>query len=32
MRGKGDQGGGILVLRLDSSVKYTVGRPIDNFQ
>lgn len=32
MRGKGDQGGGILVLRLDNSVKFHVGRPIDNYQ
>jgi len=32
MRPMGGQGGGILVLHLDGHVKYTVGRPIDNFQ
>ena len=32
MRPKGGEAGGILVLHLDGHVKYTVGRPIDNFR
>jgi hypothetical protein len=31
MRRKGDEGGGILVLRLDGAVIYVAGQPKDSY-